>query len=130
MKTIFLLLLLSCSSIALHGQDRSYVGKDPNAIGACINVTSKLAAINSGPIKNDGVTIWTLDEVVLVAKVEMRGGKRTRVGWAIIDDAGNQVAFDTASRTRPRGNKVFDQTIVYTRGTNPEGCFVVEQRER
>lgn len=124
---ILLLLLLFCSCLSSYGQR---ITKDPNEIGACINVTKKLAAINTGRIANGMVTIWTLDEVVLLAKVEVRGGKRTRVGWAVVDKAGNPVVFDTTTRTRPRQDKLFQQSLVYTRGTNPEGCFVVEEKQQ
>lgn len=125
-----LLLLVPLFSAAGQGE-RSI--KDPNEIGACVNITSKLAVINTGPIVNGAVTVWTLDEVLLVAKVtEQRvGGRktRTRTGWAIVDAGGNPIAFSEATRERPRANKRYFQRLVYTRGTNPEGCFVVEQRE-
>lgn len=121
----FTALLFFCLCPSSYGQR---ITKDPNEIGACINVTKKLSNINSARIVNGSVTIWTLDEVVLLAKVEVKSGKRTRVGWAVVDKAGNPVAFDTTNRVRPRGDKLFQQSLVYTRGTNPEGCFVVDEK--
>ena len=124
------LLLVSCYATQAQGE-RSV--KDPNEIGACVNITSKLSVINTGPIVNGAVTVWTLDEVLLVAKVtEQRANGRTtraRTGWAIVDPAGNQIPFSEATRERPRANKRYFQRLIYTRGTNPEGCFVVEQKE-
>jgi hypothetical protein len=130
-RMVFLGLLIFCPCLSIVCQDRFV--KDPNEIGACINTTSKLASVNTGPIVNGGVTIWRLDEVLLVAKVvEQRvNGRKTRVrqGWAIVDNNGQPVPFSEATRTRPRGGKTFFQRLVYTRSTNPEGCFVVEQKE-
>lgn len=106
--------------------------KDPNQIGACINITTKLAAsLNAKPIVDGMVPIWTADEVRLMAVVsEQRvdGRKKRRIdGWRVLDLGGGVMTSDESSRDRPRGGRTVRQRIVYTRGTNPEGCFVVEQ---
>ena len=106
--------------------------KDPNQIGACINITTKLAVQLNKPIVDGMVPIWTADEVRLMALVsEQRvdGRKKRRIdGWRILDLGGGVVASDESNRDRPRGGRTVRQRIVYTRGTNPEGCFVVEQK--
>jgi hypothetical protein len=133
-RIIFLAMLFSCSCLSIVAQERSN-SKDPDQLGSCINVSTKLASVlNTGAIVNGGITVWTLDEVKLVARVKEQtvNGRKTRVkeGWAILDIAGNPVAFEENTRTRRRAEKSFFQRLIYTRGVNPEGCFVVEQKEQ
>ncbi len=128
-RLVFSGLLLLVPLLWLTGQRDV---KDPNQIGACINITTQLASrLNSKPIANGLVPIWTADEVKLMAVVsEQRvdGRKKRRIdGWRILDLGGAQVQSDESNRDRPRGGRTVRQRIVYTRGTNPEGCFVVEQ---
>ena len=135
-RIIFLGMSVSCFFLSVVGQDdRGAAAKDPNQLGSCINVTSKLSnAMNTGAIVNGLVTLWTLDEVKLVARVKEQtvNGRKTRVreSWGVTDLAGNPVTFDESTRSRRRGDKTFFQRLIYTRGTNPEGCFVVEQKEQ
>ncbi|HUR98393.1 MAG TPA: hypothetical protein VMZ26_10050 [Pyrinomonadaceae bacterium] len=133
-QTIFLALLLSGFCISTAAQERTN-SKDPDQLGSCINVSAKLAGVlNTGPIVNGEIIVWTLDEVKLMARVKEQtvNGRRTRVRevWNVADIAGNPVAFDESTRVRRRGDKSFFQRLVYTRGVNPEGCFVVEQKEQ
>ena len=133
-RILFLGFLLLCSGPAARPQER-WDPKDPNRIGSCINISHKLSsALSTGSIVNGEITIWTLDEVRLVARVKEQivNGRKTRVrtSWGVVDLAGNPVTFDENTRLRERGGKMLDQRLVYTRGTNPEGCFVVEQKER
>jgi hypothetical protein len=133
-RIIFLGMLFSCSFFSVFPQERSN-SKDPDQLGSCINVSTKLAGVlNSGAIVNGGITVWTLDEVKLIARVKEQtvNGRKTRIkeGWAVVDIAGNPVAFDENTRIRRRGEKSFFQRLIYTRGVNPEGCFVVEQKEQ
>jgi hypothetical protein len=133
-RIIFLGMLLSCLCLSIAAQERSN-SKDPDQLGSCINVSTKLASVlSTGAIVNGGITVWTLDEVKLVARVKEQtvSGRKTRLkeGWAIVDIAGNPVPSEENTRTRRRGEKSFFQRLIYTRGVNPEGCFVVEQKEQ
>jgi len=109
--------------------------KDPNEIGACINISGQLAnLLNTRPVVGGVVSLWKLDEVQLVAKVTEQTidgrKKRVRQSWAVLDLNGNPVAFDESTRSRQRGDRTLQQRLIYTRGTNPEGCFVVEQKDQ
>jgi len=135
MKRIAFCVLLIVIPLFSTTSDGQRFQQDPNEIGSCINISAQLPnLLNTRPIVGGVVSIWTLDEVKLVAKVTQQtvGGRKTRVrqSWGVLDLDGNPLAFDESTRTRQRGARTLMQRLVYTRGINPEGCFVVEQKDQ
>ncbi len=128
-KTIiqFLFLLLPLS--AFEQVKEQPFDKTPNEIRGCINITGSLNSIlNARKITNGRMKIWTLEEIMLFADIkEVKNGTKTVrkiTGWHLLDNQENEVEGITTIRYR----KNREQRIVYTKGTEPEGCFIVEQK--
>lgn len=130
MKKILLVLTFLSLPIGVFSQIKSDTKKIPEEIRGCINIANNInSKLNEGQIRDGRVLIWHIEnEVDLFADVEeSRTGNRNErkiTGWHLFDQNGREVP-GTKSERRRRGRS---QTIIYTNGTDPEGCFVVYER--
>lgn len=129
MKLILLsVLLITIPGLSAMGQDRN-----PDKIKSCVDVSTTLySKVNDRPIVNGWVSILDTRQIDLFARVsEMWSDgqrKRSVEGWRILDERGNEVPSKQFERRRALRGLTYIQKIVFTVGTNPDGCFVVERR--
>jgi hypothetical protein len=134
MRKIFqiLIVLLTITPFTTQGQPPP---KIPETIRGCLDLSDRIKElINTEPIVNGKIQIHRAGEVTLFAVVNSRvvDGRSLRSlrEWRIYDneDTAREVSALMYTRDRQRGSVSWKQTIVYTEGTNPEGCFIVDKR--